>query len=97
MFPAGLEPDRIARLEALVTQCRPVLESEGGMDAVQQLLGDRDVSPMDTALVTAELPGGDAAAYRATKRIVLLHPSRVDLLDWHKDLMSTVDDLNQGA
>ena len=97
MFPAGLEPDRIARLEALTTHCRPLLESNGGMDAVQQLLSDRDVSPMDAALVTAELLGGDAAAYRATKRIVLLHPSRVDLLDWHQDLMSTVDDLDHRA
>ena len=65
-------------------------------DAVQQLLSDRDVSPMDAALVTAGLLGGDAA-YRATKRIVLSHPSRADLLDRHKDLLSGVDTLDRGV
>ena len=91
MFPMGLEPARVERLAALVVECRPVLEGDGGMDAVQQLLSDGGVAPMDAALVTAELLGGDARAYRATKRIVLDHPSRAELLERHIELMSTVD------
>ncbi|MDQ0595657.1 hypothetical protein QF037_000002 [Streptomyces canus] len=39
-----LDPARVERLSALVTECGPLLGSPAGMDAVQRLLSDRGVS-----------------------------------------------------
>lgn len=73
---SGMDPDRMARCSALVTECRPVLESDAGMDGVQELLSRRGVWVMDAIVVTRELLGAGPESLRAAKSIILLSPSR---------------------
>ncbi|MFJ9519647.1 hypothetical protein ACIRPK_15465 [Kitasatospora sp. NPDC101801] len=53
---AGLEPELAARWTALVEQCRPVLAGEG-MEAVQALLVEREVSTVQAVAITKALLG----------------------------------------
>jgi hypothetical protein len=93
-----LDPARVERISALVTECGPLLGSPAGMDAVQRLLSDREVSVMDAILVTRELLGAGPAALGEAKGIVLSSPSRGVERQRHEQLMdSLLDAVDQEA
>ncbi|MFI9243962.1 hypothetical protein ACIGXF_15480 [Streptomyces sp. NPDC053086] len=52
----GLRPEEAARWTALVEQCRPVLANEG-MEAVQGLLAEHDMSVIQSIAITRALLG----------------------------------------
>ncbi|GAA1165444.1 hypothetical protein GCM10009654_22900 [Streptomyces hebeiensis] len=62
MASSGLYPERTARLEALVNECRPLLTGDGGMAAVQRLRAERRVEVFDAAVITRELLGAGPSA-----------------------------------
>jgi hypothetical protein len=69
-------PERAARLTALVQQCRPLLDQDEGMDAVQRRLHDLGTGVMDSILVTRELLGAGRGNFGQAKTIVLTSPGR---------------------
>ncbi|MEU9919367.1 hypothetical protein [Streptomyces sp. NPDC051001] len=87
-----LDPARVARISAFVTECRPLLGSPAGMDAVQSLLSDRGVSVMDAVLVTRELLGAGQTALGEAKGIVLSSPSRATDHQRHEELVNSLLD-----
>ncbi|WP_455357536.1 hypothetical protein [Streptomyces sp. SYSU K217416] len=89
----GLHPDRSARLEALVDECRPLLGTDDGMAAVQMLLSDRRVEVLDAVVITRELLGAGPGALGEAKTIVLTSPGRGRELRAHEQF---VDELERG-
>jgi uridine kinase len=87
----GLDPDRAVRLTALVEQCRPLLDQDAGMGAVQRLLHDRGIAVMDAILVTRELLGSGPDTLGQAKTIVLTSPGRTDARQIHQELVDTLD------
>ncbi|SDY48493.1 Uridine kinase [Micromonospora pattaloongensis] len=87
----GLDPERAARLTALVQQCRPLLDRGEGMDAVQRLLRDRNIAIMDAILVTRELLAPGPGTLGQAKAIVLTSPGRDDALRAHQQIVDTVE------
>ncbi|MFJ2241007.1 hypothetical protein [Streptomyces sp. NPDC087859] len=87
-----LDPARVERISALVTECKPLLGSPAGMDAVQRLLSDRGVSVMDAILVTRELLGASPTALGEARGIVLSSPSRGVERQRHAELVDTLLD-----
>ncbi|MFB8106773.1 hypothetical protein ACFC3O_28805 [Streptomyces sp. NPDC056007] len=72
----GWSPERTARLEALVDECRPLLAGDGGMAAVQRLLSERRVEVLDAVVITRELLGAGPTSLAEAKTIVLTSPGR---------------------
>jgi hypothetical protein len=72
----GWSPERTARLEALVDECRPLLAGDGGMAAVQRLLSERRVEVLDAVVITCELLGAGPTSLAEAKTIVLTSPGR---------------------
>lgn len=72
----GMEAERRTRLEALVEECRGVLDGEAGMDGAQEVLSARGVGVIDSIIVTRELLGAGEGSLGEAKRIVLSAPSR---------------------
>jgi hypothetical protein len=91
-MPMPLDPARVERISALVTECGPLLGSPAGMDAVQQLLSDRQVSVMDAILVTRELLGAGPTALGEAKGILLSSPSRGVERQRHEELVDSLLD-----
>jgi hypothetical protein len=71
MVVRGFDPQRAKRIAELAVECRPLLEQEGGMEAVQRLLADRSVGVMDSILVTRRLMGEGPGALGEAKNAVL--------------------------
>jgi hypothetical protein len=65
-----------ARRSALVVECKRLLDSGEGMDAVQGLLSDREVGVLESVIVTRELLGGGPGTLIEAKGIVVSSPSR---------------------
>jgi hypothetical protein len=63
----GWSPERTARLEALVDECRPLLAGDGGMAAVQRLLSKRRVEVLDAVVITRELLGAGPTSLAEAK------------------------------
>lgn len=76
MAIGGLHPERAARLEALVEECRPLLADDDGLAAVQRLLSERRIELLDAVVVTRELLGAGPTALGEAKTIVLASPGR---------------------
>ncbi|MFC8790809.1 hypothetical protein [Streptomyces cinereoruber] len=91
MAISGLHPERTARLEALVNECRPLLTGDGGMAAVQQLLTERRVEVLDAVMITRELLGAGPKALGEAKTIVLMSPGRGRELRVHDQFMDAVE------
>lgn len=91
-MPMPLDPARLERISILVTECGPLLGTPAGMDAVQQLLSDRQVSVMDAILVTRELLGAGPTALGEAKGIVLSSPSRGVERQRHEELVDALLD-----
>ena len=87
-----LDPARVERISALGTECKPLLGSPAGMDAVQRLLSDRGVSVMDAIRVTRELLGAGPTALGEAKGIVLSSPSRGVERQRHAELVDSLLD-----
>jgi uridine kinase len=85
------DPERVARLTALVEQCRPLLDHGAGMGAVQRLLNDREIAVMDAILVTRELLGAGPGTLGRAKEMVLTSPGRTDALRAHHELVDTLE------
>jgi hypothetical protein len=83
----GLDPERIARLAALVSECRPLL-AQDGMEAVQTLLVTRQIGVMDSILVTVDLLGTGPGALGEAKAAVLLSAARTGELEGHRKWVS---------
>lgn len=94
MVIRGLHPERTARLEALVDECRPLLTTAGGMAVVQRLLSERRVEVLDAVVITRELLRAGPTALGEAKTIVLASPGRGHELRVHEQF---VDDLEQSA
>ncbi|MFE7451484.1 hypothetical protein [Streptomyces griseus] len=94
MVIRGLHPERTARLETLVDECRPLLTSAGGMAVVQRLLSERRVEVLDAVVITRELLGAGPSALGEAKTIVLTSPGRGRELRVHEQFM---DDLEQSG
>ncbi|WP_424215734.1 hypothetical protein ACN20G_26600 (plasmid) [Streptomyces sp. BI20] len=94
MAISGLRPERTARLEALIAECRPVLAGDEGMAAVQRLLTERRVEVLDAVVITRELLGAGPTALGEAKTIVLTSPGRGRELRWHDQLMEPVEQSN---
>ena len=94
MVIKGLHPERAARLEALVDECRPLLGGGNGMAAVQQLLSERRVEVLGAVVITRELLGAGLNALAEAKTIVLTSPGRGRELRIHEQF---VDDLEQSS
>ncbi|MFI6012663.1 hypothetical protein ACIBAG_28285 [Streptomyces sp. NPDC051243] len=88
----ALDPARVERISALVAECRPLLDSDAGMAAVQQQLSDRGVSVMDSIIVTRELLGAEPTALGKAKGIVLSSPSRGVERQRHEELVDALLD-----
>ncbi|WP_254394147.1 hypothetical protein [Streptomyces buecherae] len=91
MAISGLHPERTARLEALVNECRPLLTGDGGMAAVQQLLTVRRVEVLNAVVITRELLGTGPKALGEAKAIVLTSPGRGRELRVHDRFMDAVE------
>ncbi|MFF1840072.1 hypothetical protein ACFVXE_38980 [Streptomyces sp. NPDC058231] len=95
MSHQGIDPDRVARVTALIAECGPLL-STVDMDAVQELLSARAVGVMDSIIVTRELLGAGPTALGEAKDIVLSSPSRSVERQVHRDLVEgLLDGLDQ--
>ncbi|RPE27190.1 hypothetical protein EDD90_10888 [Streptomyces sp. Ag109_O5-1] len=91
MAISGLHPERTARLEALVNECRPLLTGDGGKAAVQRLLSERRVEVLDAVMITRELRGVGPEALGEAKTIVLTSPGRGRELRVHEQFMDAVE------
>ncbi|MGP4112347.1 hypothetical protein ACTWP5_15725 [Streptomyces sp. 4N509B] len=87
----GLSPERTARLEALVDECRPLLAGNDGMVAVQRLLCERRVEVLDAVVITRELLGADPTSLAEAKTIVLTSPGRGRELREHEQFMDGLE------
>ncbi|MGK5638616.1 hypothetical protein ACSNOK_09940 [Streptomyces sp. URMC 126] len=87
----GLSPERTARLEVLVDQCRPLLAADGGMAAVQRLLSERRVEVLDAVVITRELLGAGPTSLAEAKTIVLTSPGRRRELRVHEQFMDGLE------
>ncbi|MGW7334219.1 hypothetical protein ACWGIU_37605 [Streptomyces sp. NPDC054840] len=91
MAISGLHPERTARLEVLVNECRPMLAGDGGMAAVQRLLSERRVEVLDAVVITRELLGAGPTALGEAKTIVLTSPGRGRELRRHGQFMADLE------
>ncbi|GHE89996.1 hypothetical protein GCM10018785_66210 [Streptomyces longispororuber] len=91
MAITGLSPERTARLEALVDECRPLLAGDGGMAAVQRLLSERRVEVLDAVVITRELLGAGPTSLVEAKTIVLTSPGRGRELRVHEQFMDGLE------
>ncbi|MGW0424641.1 hypothetical protein [Streptomyces sp. NPDC003015] len=91
MAITGLSPERTARLEALVDECRPLLAGEGEMAAVQRLLSERRVEVLDAVVITRELLGAGPTSLAEAKTIVLTSPGRGRELRVHEQFMDGLE------
>ncbi|WP_282792915.1 hypothetical protein [Streptomyces sp. CC224B] len=87
----GWSPERTARLEALVDECRPLLAEDGGMAAVQRLLSERRVEVLDAVVITRELLGAGPTSLAEAKTIVLTSPGRGRELRVHEQFMDGLE------
>ena len=87
----GWSPERTARLEALVDECRPLLAWDGGMAAVQRLLSERRVEVLDAVVITRELLGAGPTSLAEAKTIVLTSPGRGRELRVHEQFMDGLE------
>jgi hypothetical protein len=83
----GLSPERTARLEALVDECRPLLVGDGGMATVQRLLSQRRVEVLDAVVITRELLGAGPTSLAQAKTIVVTSSGRGRELWVHEQFM----------
>jgi hypothetical protein len=83
----GLGPERTARREALVDECRPLLVGDGGMATVQRLLSQRRVEVLDAVVITRELLGAGPTSLGQAKTIVVTSPGRGRELWVHEQFM----------
>ncbi|MGW6784176.1 hypothetical protein [Streptomyces sp. NPDC054987] len=91
MVIRGLHPDRSARLEALVDECRPLLGMDDGMAAVQRLLSEHRVEVLDAVMITRELLGAGPEALGEAKTIVLTSPGRGRELTVHEQFVGEAE------
>lgn len=77
LFPdvIGMTFEHAARLTAVAEECRPVL-AEQGMEAVQRLLVEREVSMISAILVTRALLGPSGVSLHAAREAVELSAAR---------------------
>lgn len=87
----GWSPERTARLEALVDECRPLLAGDGGMAAVQRLLAERRVEVLDAVVITRELLGAGPTWLAEAKTIVVTSPGRGRELRVHEQFMDGLE------
>ncbi|MDG4803324.1 AAA family ATPase [Micromonospora sp. WMMD980] len=87
----GVDPERAARLTALVRECLPLWDQDDGREVVQRLLRDRDVGVFDAILITRELLGARAGDLGEAKAIVLSSPARDDVRRSHQQLVDTLE------
>ncbi|MFF6983719.1 hypothetical protein ACFZAV_40075 [Streptomyces sp. NPDC008343] len=87
----GLSPERTARLEAFVDECRPLLAGTNGMSAVQRLLCERRVGVLDAVVITRELLGAGPTSLAEAKTIVLTSPGRGRELRVHEQFMDGLE------
>jgi hypothetical protein len=79
-----LEPGCKARIASMTEEARPLWETTGSTDELQQYLKDHDCHGVDAVMVTMRLLGcGLADAQRA----YLLAPCREMDLQFHNDVM----------
>lgn len=71
----GLQPEDAARWSALVEQCRPILENDG-MEAVQAFLAKRDVSIIQSIVITRALLGNATTPLRTAIDVVTTSTAR---------------------
>jgi uridine kinase len=95
----GLDPERAARLTALVRRCRELVEQGDDMAAVQRFLRDRNIATIDAILVTRELLDAGPDALGEARAIVLAGagrngpPPEQD----HADIMERARDVAEAA
>lgn len=87
----GWSPERMARLEALVDECRPLLAGDGGMAAVQRLLAERRVEVLDAVVITRELLGAGPTSLAEAKTIVVTSPGRGRELKVHEQFLDGLE------
>ncbi|MFF1723257.1 hypothetical protein [Streptomyces sviceus] len=87
----GLSPERTARLEAFVDECRPLLAGNDRMAAVQRLLCERRVEVLDAVVITRELLGAGPTSLGEAKTIVLTSPGRGRELRVHGQFMDGLE------
>ncbi|QMV21815.1 hypothetical protein GQS52_08485 [Streptomyces sp. SCUT-3] len=76
MLPSRLDPERAARLSALVAEYRPQAVDAAAVVRIQEDLYGRGLNTMDAILVTRELIGAGPGGLGRAQEIVLAHPSR---------------------
>ncbi|WP_328825867.1 hypothetical protein OHT77_00515 [Streptomyces sp. NBC_00252] len=81
----------MARLEALVDECRPLLAGDGGMAAVQRLLAERRVEVLDAVVITRELLGAGPTSLAEAKTIVVTSPGRGRELKVHEQFLDGLE------
>ncbi|MER5748050.1 hypothetical protein ABT097_32870 [Streptomyces sp. NPDC002225] len=91
MAISGLSPERRARLEALVDECRPLLTGDGGMATVQRLLSERRVEVLDAVVITRELLGAGPTSLAEAKTVVLTSPGRGRELRAHEQFVEGLE------
>jgi uridine kinase len=85
------DPERAARLTALVGRCRPLLDLGAEMGAVQRLLHEEGIAVMDAILITRQLLGAGPDTLGQAKTIVLTSTGRTDALRAHQQLVDTLE------
>ncbi|GII56287.1 hypothetical protein Pth03_46760 [Planotetraspora thailandica] len=90
----GLSPDRRERLTAVFEECQSLLARSEDMESIQQLLRDRDVSVLESILLTFELlrPGGGSLG--DAKETVLFSAARTGALREHETLLDSYEEID---
>ncbi|WP_371495209.1 hypothetical protein OG871_07420 [Kitasatospora sp. NBC_00374] len=87
MLPSGLDPERAALLNGLVTEIRSACAAGADQEDVQRLLAERGLGPVDAILVTRELLGGGPESLGQARSIVLESSARTREFEDHRRLM----------
>jgi hypothetical protein len=90
MLPNGLGPERIARVSALVDECRSALAAGTEMDEIQRRLTAQGLGVMDAILVTRELLGAGPEDLGRAKLIVFHSATRTKQREAHLRLIDAV-------
>ncbi|MGW3209012.1 hypothetical protein [Streptomyces sp. NPDC001135] len=72
----GLTPERARQIGKQIDECRRLLATNVGMDAVQQHLKDEGISIIQAILITTRLLEDHPSSLRAAREIVESSPAR---------------------
>ncbi|MCJ1681137.1 hypothetical protein MTF65_28050 [Streptomyces sp. APSN-46.1] len=86
-----MTPERWNHVRELTEECRPLLATAEGMDAVQHFLGQRRVWVLDAILVTRELLGAGPHSLAEAKTIVLSSAARRPEVQAHDQVVAAVE------